>query len=160
LWWGIGPAYAWGIGHLCAVTLKYGFGYPIDGVTVNVRGVLNTETELGYIIGARRPAIPIVPLISNVAAYVALMLATSGLGWRRLLARTCLGVFILALTHWVYLIVFFVWEAAIARDQTVFIAIGQLFITLPFVLWIVLAFWAQSPQPASTTRSADGPASP
>ncbi len=142
LWWEIVPYYVWVLGHVCAATLKLVFGYPISDVLVHPAGRLHSATTLGFALGGRQPSIPIVQLISNLAIFIALMLATSGLGAKRLLKRTAVGVGILAFTHWLFIIVFFVWSAAIVRNQTVSIAAGQILVILPFVLWVALAFFA------------------
>ncbi|GMV95095.1 MAG: hypothetical protein AMXMBFR82_48730 [Candidatus Hydrogenedentota bacterium] len=144
LWWLVLPAYAWAIGHAAALLLRFPFGFDIDGVTVEASGILNTGTLLGFQLGERNPSLPIAQLVSNIATYAALVIATSGIAWKRRALIAAIGFAVLAAGHVVYLVLAFAFADTMARNPVVPTAIAQAFITLPFVLWIALAYWAQA----------------
>lgn len=144
LWWLALPAYAWAIGQVAAVFLRFPGGYVIDGVTVDPIGILNTGTMLGFQLGNRNPSLPIAQLVSNIATYAALVLATSGITLKRRAAIAALGFALLAAGHVAYLVLAFAFSNTMAQNPVVPTAIAQAFITLPFVLWIALAYWAQA----------------
>ncbi len=154
-WWQVMPSYAYGLGQFTAAILKHLFGFPIEGVVVHREGFMNTDTVMGYVVHGREATLPIAQLVSNIATFLALMLATGKLGWRRLAIGIAAGVAILAFTHAAYLITFYSMAQAIARDQTYFVAVAQVLITLPFVLWIVFAFWNQLPWAKSSSTNPD-----
>jgi hypothetical protein len=144
LWWLFLPAYAWVIGQIAALFLRFPAGYAIDGVTVVPDGILNTNTMLGFKLGNRNPSLPIAQLVSNIATYAALVIATSGITLKRRAAIAAIGFAILAAGHVAYLVLTFAFSNAMAQNPVVPTAIAQAFITLPFVLWIALAYWAQA----------------
>jgi len=101
---------------------------------------LNTETALAYsLANGREPTMhDIGQLVTNVAPFVALVLATSGLGvWRRL-RIVALGFAIIFVFHGLTIVLRFQTVGSkLALPNTV----GFITITLPFLLWIVLAYW-------------------
>lgn len=155
VWWQIMPIYAHGLGHVTAAILRIVFGYPIEDAVVHAKGFMNVDTVMAYVVKGRESALPIAQLVSNIGTFCALMLATGRLGYRRLFLGGAAGIAILSFTHAVYLITFYSFAKAIARDQTYFVAFAQVLLTLPFILWIVFAFWNQMPwaRPAPATDS-------
>ena len=147
-WWWTMPAYAWILGHTAALVLKCG-GFPIRGVIVHANGFLNTDTTLGFDLGGRTPTMPVSWVITNVAVYVSLVLATRRVTWRKRARAIGIGAAILAGTHITHIVVFFVFAKAIALHPQVPTAIGQIFVTLPFLLWIVLVYWQPDPAPST-----------
>jgi len=143
-WWLVLPGYAWILGQIAAVFLRFPGGYTIDGVTVETSGILNTSTMLGFKLGERNPSLPIAQLVSNVATYAALIVATSGISLKRRAAIAAIGFAILSAGHVAYLVLAFAFSNAMAHNPVVPTAIAQAFITLPFVLWIALGYWAQA----------------
>ena len=156
LWWLSMPAYAWVIGEIAALFLTFVGGYPIQHVVVHAAGLLNTDTTLGFDLGGRVPVTPVSWVITNVAVYAALVIATRGLGWRRRLGALAGGVAILAVSHVSQIIVFFAFAKAIARNPQIPTAIAQIFITLPFLLWVVLAYWTTPARPERDILREDG----
>lgn len=144
LWWLVLPYYARCIGAVAAVVLRVSFGFPIDSVTVEPSGILNTGTTLGFTLRGQNPALPIAQLVSNIATYAALVIATSGVPWKRLAVIGAIGVGVLAVGHVLYLVLAFAYSSAMAENPVLPTAIAQAFITLPFVLWIALAYWSQA----------------
>ncbi len=137
LWLLVLPKYTWLLGNASGLLLKYVFQYPIEGVEAPAAGFLNTGTSLVYVMGGHRLTMEDVgKLVTNIAPYLALVLATSGLGaWRR--ARViAIGVAIIFVFHAATIILRFT-----AGRTTLPTAIGFIAITLPFLLWIVLAYW-------------------
>ncbi|MCC6489818.1 MAG: hypothetical protein IT364_20180 [Candidatus Hydrogenedentes bacterium] len=158
IWWLALPYYARCIGAVAGVVLRAGFGFPIDSVTVEPSGILNTGTTLGFTLRGQNPALPIAQLVSNIATYAALVLATSGVTWKRLLVIGAAGAGVLAVGHVVYLVLVFAYSSAMAENPVLPTAIAQAFITLPFVLWIALAYWSQADWMKGLKDAQDSPA--
>jgi hypothetical protein len=144
-WWLLLPYYALVLGWVSGAILKYIANVPVDSVAVsntgisNPKGLLNTGSTLEYVIGGvSRGGFSVGYLVTNVAAFVALVLATAGLGITRRLRIVALGCAILAASH-----VGFILLAFLAGQSEFSTGIGQLLVTLPFVLWVTLAYWDQ-----------------
>lgn len=153
--WGLCiPAYAWLIGHSAALILRVA-GYSIEGVVVDPSGILNRSTTLGFDLGQRVSSAPVALVVSNIAAFATLVMATRRLRWRGRIRALLIGGGILAATHITHLVVFFAFARTIARYPQVPTAVAQVFITLPFLLWIALAYWQSDyePSPAARTES-------
>jgi hypothetical protein len=131
------PGYTWFVGQVTMLILKYILRYPIDGVIVAKAGLLNTGTSLGYVMGEHTLTMQDVGhLVTNVAPYAALVLATPKLRWLRRLRILGLGILIIFAFHVATIMLRFV-----AGRTSLPTAIGFIAITLPFLLWIVLAYW-------------------
>lgn len=120
-------------------------GNKSDGESRFGYGALNTDVALAFRYSNHEPTMEdIGHLVTNVAPFIALILATGGLGiWRR--TRILItGVLILFAFH-VLTITLRFWEAFTHRALTgptpLPAAVGFATITLPFLLWIVLAYW-------------------
>lgn len=144
LWWLFMPVYAWLVGQSAALFLKAVEGYPILRVIIKASGFLNTDTSLGFDLGDRVPTTPVSWVVTNMSVYITLVLATRRLNWRQRARALGIGGAILAATHVTHLIVFFTFAKAIVRHPQIPTAVAQIFITLPFLLWIVLAYWRSS----------------
>ncbi|HPG67433.1 MAG TPA: hypothetical protein PLO37_11340 [Candidatus Hydrogenedentes bacterium] len=143
LWWLLLPYYAWCLGLVSSVILKYFLTVPVESFEVantglaNREGILNTGTQLGFVIDGAPIVMPgLGGIATNVAPFVALVLATATISVRRRGKVILLGAPILICTH-----VLFIVMAAKTPETKVLHAIGQVFITLPFLLWLVLAYW-------------------
>lgn len=143
LWWVIQPQYVRAIGQFAAAGIVYLGGVSIDRVLIEVddSGVLNTRTSLVYVHEERRYPISVSFLIANLPAYLALVLATTGLAWKRRLRALLLGSAILFLGHVVFLAVMFIFARQVQAAPEVPTAFGMFIMTLPFLLWIVFAYW-------------------
>lgn len=144
LWWLFMPVYAWLVGQIAALFLKFVEDYPIQRVIIKAGGFLNTDTSLGFDLGDRIPTTPVSWVVTNMSVYITLVLATRRLNWRRRARAFAIGGAILAATHVTHVIVFFTFAKAIVRHPQIPTAVAQIFITLPFLLWIVLAYWHNS----------------
>jgi hypothetical protein len=139
LWLLVMPAYAWFLGQVTMLILKYVFQYPIEYVTVANAALanMNMDTSLSYRMEGMARIMPdIGNLVANVAPYVALILATPKLHWLRRLRILGIGVVIIFAFHAATILLRFV-----AGRTSLPTAIGFIAITLPFLLWIVLAYW-------------------
>ncbi len=140
VWWNVMPYYGWLIGNIAAQAMGL-FGEPVSTVRIDVGGILNTETRLTLQTGDHTKSDMIGAVVTNMAPFAALVLATAGLGIKRRLQVMAAGAAILMASHIVYL----VWAIAVLpsvddADKLPTI-VGQVFVTMPFLLWIVLAYW-------------------
>lgn len=143
LWWIVQPYYVRAIGQIAGVVIRYFGNLTIEGMRVEVdeSGVLNTRTSLVYLFEGRRYPIEVAFLIANLPAYLALVLATSGLAWRRRLRAMALGSGILAVGHVLFLSIMFIFARQVQAAPEIPTAFGMFVMTLPFPLWIVFAYW-------------------
>lgn len=155
-WWLSMPAYSWIVGHVAALVLRSG-GYLIEDVVITAHGLLNTDTTLGFVVGGTTRTMPVSWVVTNVAVFVALVLVTQRLTWKGRLRAATIGFAVLAVTHVTHIVVFFAFSKAIARNPQVPTAIAQVFITLPFLLWIVLAYWRSGAPEAEGKGAAPPP---
>ncbi len=143
LWWAFLPAYVWGLGHSVGLAVRPFTEGSLTVVTVAREGVLNTGTVLNFSVNGSAKGIPVAALVSNVAPFVALVLATAHMGLRRRVATLGIGVAVLAFGHAAYLALALVFASQIRQTPDLPTALAQLFLTLPFLLWIVLAYWKE-----------------
>lgn len=136
LWWQLLPAYAWLIGQLGAGALVNFFDVPINALMVEPLGLFKTGTELIYISDGVERRLEFGMLATNVAPFIALVLATPGLTWSRRGKALIIGCLFLAIAH-----IGFLLTAYKVNRAELPVAFGQLCITLPFPLWIALAYW-------------------
>lgn len=146
LWWGGVPesyggvmeGYVWIVGQTAGGLLVGLFGAPITLLEIVTEGVMNSRSSLSYsLANGHTVTLPIEPLVMNLPSYVALTLSTAGLGWKRLAAITAGGSAILFATHIVYVTMVFQFGAWLSEWPQ----LPEILITLPFLLWIVLAYW-------------------
>ena len=143
VWWLVLPAYAYFLGFVASVLLKYVINVPVASFRVfntgilSDHGFLNTGTQIAFVVkGTPHEYDKLAYLTTNVAPFVALVLSTPGLGLRRRGKVIALGVAILVATHVAFIIIAY----TMGRSE-VSTAVGETFITLPLLLWIVLAYW-------------------
>lgn len=145
LWWEFVPVYGMLLIQAAGGILKYLLGVPITHGYVKTSGILNTNSLLVFGVEFRESSLAVVKLITNVPPYVALILATPDLGWRRKLKVTLAGLLILCVGHVLYLLYALKFQLAASGEQGVLpeisSAIVQFYLTLPFLLWIVFAYW-------------------
>ena len=144
-WWLVLPWYAWCLGHIAEALLSAFSSMPVQEVRVVRAGILNTGTSLTFVLDHAKPSIQVAGVVSNLAPYVALVLATRSLPLRRRLAALAIGSGILWLGHQAYVTLALVFSSQIQAHPAAPRALGELFITLPFLLWIVLASWHHHP---------------
>lgn len=135
-WWQLLPAYAWVIGQLAGGALVRAFDVPIESLRVDPAGLFKTRTALIYLVEGRERHLEFGMLATNVAPFVALVLATPGLTWNRRGKALIIGCILLGVAHFVFILTAY----NVSRAE-VPVAFGQICITLPFPLWIALAYW-------------------
>ncbi len=162
-WWLVMPAYGWLLMQATGSMLKFVMGVPIEGGTIEVKGLLNTETALVFAIGGHHPAVPLAHLVTNIPPYLALVLATAGLGlWKRL-RILFYGTAILFVCHAVFIITIMRFQQQLMKASEIPTAFVQFFLTLPFLLWIAFAYWdkitsaAAGAQQVRPEKAATGP---
>ncbi len=142
-WWMMQPVYARLIGWISGTLLSAFAGIPVDSTHVEVdpKGVLSTKIDLVFMVGQDVYPIAVGSIIANIPPYLALVLATPGLGVRRLLKVLAIGLGILGAGHVIFLVLMFTFMEKLQEAPEVPTAIGLFLMTLPFMLWIVLAYW-------------------
>jgi hypothetical protein len=141
LWWLCLPGYGWLLVQGCGSALKWGLGMPILAGHVEVRGILNTESLLIFYVGDREQHMKFALLVINLPPFIALVMATPMLAWRRRWRILLAGSVILVAGHALFVVVALRFGAFLAGNSEVATAISQLFLTLPFGLWIAMAYW-------------------
>ena len=138
VWLLVLPVYAHILAYAAGSVFRYGLGYNIMGIRVVAAGFLNTDTSVTYTILNRDVTMPeLGHLVANVAPFVALVLATPRLGLRRRLRIIGIGAGLIFLSHLATVVV------RLAGRTPLTTTVGFVSITLPFLLWIVLAYWGQ-----------------
>lgn len=142
-WWMVQPAYARFVGWISGGFLSAFAGIPVDSTHVEIdpKGVLSTKIDLVFMVGQDVYPIAVGSIIANIPPYLALVLATPGLGLKRLLKVLAIGLGVLGLGHVLFLVFVFVFSGRIQEAPEVPTAIGLFLMTLPFMLWIALAYW-------------------
>ncbi len=143
LWWELLPYYGNFLLQTSGTLLKYVFGVPIEYGYISPRGLFNTGTKLIFRIGPREPALDIALLVTNIPPYIALVLATAKMGLLRRLKVLLYGCGILIAGHILYIAIVLRFQEALRNASEIPTAIIQFFLTLPFLLWIIFAYWDQ-----------------
>jgi exosortase/archaeosortase family protein len=141
-WWLLLPYYGYVILQASGGILRFVLREPILAGHIVASGLLNTETQVVFVLPAgHERAMPIALLVTNLAPYWALVLATSGLGlWRRF-RILAYGSGILFAGHILFIVLIFRFQESWQRDSELPTAIIQFFLTLPFLLWVIFAYW-------------------
>ena len=162
-WWLMLPAYAWFTGHLAVLILHYVGGIPVERVVIERHGFLNTGTELAFVLhGTAHPFPAGVPVLSTVVPFVILVLATPGLALRRRLRVLMTGSAVLFAVQLAFLVTAFALRRQIAEARQISASITEVSFTLPFLLWLLLAYGDRlrallggRPVDAKSSRNAD-----
>lgn len=141
LWWLCLPGYGWLLVQGCGSVLRWGLRLPILAGHVDVRGILNTESLLTFYVGDREQQMKFALLVTNLPPFLALVVATPALAWKRRLAIAVVGTAILVAGHALYVVVALRFGDFLTAHSEVATAISQFFLTLPFLLWIAMAYW-------------------
>ena len=141
LWWLLLPWYGQFLVQATGLPLRYVFGLSIEAGRIEPDGVLNTGTNLIFSIEGRERSMHIALLATNVPPYIALVLATAGLTWKRRARILLYGCGILCAFHALFIIIALRYQDALMQVSEIPTAVAQFFLTLPFMLWIVFAYW-------------------
>jgi len=159
IWWWFGvPWYGEFLKQVTGGILKFGFGMDIISGDIILAGMMNTDSVLRFVIGTHEPTMNITKLISNLPPYVALVLATPALAFWRRLRVIAYGVSILSLCHILFIVFALRFQEYQVHHSEIPMALAQFFITLPFLLWVVFAYWdrilsAANGKPKSKTQA-------
>lgn len=151
LWWLLIPAYGWLLVQGCGSVLKFGLGMPIQAGHIDARGILNTGSLLVFNLPEREASMKIALLVTNLPPFIGLVLATTGLALRRRLKVLAVGTGVLVGTHVLFIVVMLRFGAQLQAVAEIPTAVSQFLLTLPFLLWIVLAYWRRVGEGAQGT---------
>lgn len=140
LWWLLIPSYGWLLVQVWGSVLKFGLGVPILAGRIEAQGILNTGSLLVFNLDARDTSMKVGLLVTNLPPFIALVLATPRLPWRRRLVVLGAGSAILLLFHGLFIVIMLRFGAQLKNASEIPTALSQFFLTLPFLLWIVLAY--------------------
>jgi hypothetical protein len=144
VWWEhLLPYYAEALKQLAGGLLVNVFSFPLDSAHVEVKGFLNTETQLAFVSQGIEMRSPIALLVTNVPPYLALVFATSGISLFRRAWVLVLGTAILVAGHILFISVAVEFKDTLAKYPEIPTAVSQFYLTIPFLLWIVLAYWGR-----------------
>lgn len=143
LWWLLMPHYGFALAQLSGGVLLNGLGVPVEAARIEPGGILNTESVLVIVLEGHDLKFPIALLITNMAPYLALVLATPGLRLFRRLFILVLGAGLLMAGHIAFIVLALFYREAIATAPNIPTAVAQFYLTLPFLLWIILAYWGK-----------------
>lgn len=144
LWLLILPYYVEILANVTALLLSW-TGYGTVEAGVKAAGFLNTETSLSFTFPNRSLTMPGVGhLLANMAPFLALVLATPRMKATRRMLVIGAGTIAIFLSHLATLIMRLPGPGDFQTGRTPFTtAVGFFSITLPFLLWIVMAYWGQ-----------------
>ena len=144
VWLLVLPVYAHVLAYAAGSVFRYGFGLNVMGIRVNTAGFLNTDTSLTYTIMTTERELPeLGHLVANVAPFVALVLATPRLKLGRRLRIIGIGTGLIFISHVATVVIRLVGRGPVMGRTPLSTTIGFASITLPFLLWIVLAYWGE-----------------
>lgn len=140
-WWSLLPYYGQLLTQVTGITARLALGVPITGVAVEAKGLLNTETLILFQLTEHDTHVverkmPIALLVTNLVPYLALVLATSGLGLARRLRVLALGTGIIVAGHCLFITLLLAFQEQLKAYSEVPTATIQFFLALPFLLWI------------------------
>ena len=167
LWWTLVPYYGQVLLQASGGVLKYLFGMPIVAGVVEPKEILNTGTKLTFhLSNGHHPSMTIALLVTNLPPYLALVLATGGLAFWKRMRILLYGTLILCAGHILFIIVALRFQAQLMKISEIPTATVQFFLTLPFMLWIVFAYWdkimaaasGESKTPVTAEKSNSKPA--
>jgi hypothetical protein len=157
IWMLVLPVYSQGIGSASGIVLRFAFGYPVESVHMEpfepgpegegmsgrmVRRVQSSmDRKMVFTInGAPKPFRKVAEYFINIAPFVALALASVGISFRRRVAMLAIGISLIALAHVAFVVAAVYWAVHFALSPNIYITVGMLLITMPFLLWIVMGY--------------------
>jgi len=151
LWWWCIPYYGWLLLQGCGSILKFVLGMPILAGRIDAQGILNTSSLLVFNLDGHDTTMKFGLLVTNLPPFLALVLATPRLTTKRRLTVLAAGTGILTLTHGLFIIATLRFGTRIHAAQEIPTALTQFLLTLPFLLWIALAYWERNLPPQKNT---------
>lgn len=143
IWWLLLPQYGYALAQLSGGVLLNALQVPVEAARIEPYGILNTESYLVIVVNGRPLSFPIALLVTNMAPYLALVLATPGLRLFRRLFILVFGAGLLMAGHITFIVLALYFREQIAAAPNIPTAVAQFYLTLPFLLWIILAYWGK-----------------
>jgi hypothetical protein len=144
VWLLVLPVYAHLLAYVLGSIFRYVFGLNVMAINVETGGFLNTDTSMAFTIVMTEVKMPeLGHLTANFAPFIALILATPRLKLLRRLRIIGIGSGLIFLSHVATGVIRLMGRGPIQERTPLTTAIGFVSITLPFLLWIVLAYWGQ-----------------
>ena len=153
-WWLCMPYYGYALAQVSAGVLMNVLHVPVEAARIEPSGILNTDSLLVIVLTTNPNPLrfPIALLITNMAPYLALVLATPGLRLIRRIFILVLGAGLLMGGHIAFVVLALYFREAIAAAPNIPTAVAQFYLTLPFLLWIILAYWGKISASVSGSR--------
>lgn len=142
-WWQLQFFYVELVGQIAGGILRFIARIPIEAMRVEVDpdGVMRSQITLVYVSEGRPMPMNAAYLVANIPPFLALVFSTPGLTMKRRAKVTAIGLSILFTTHITFLVLSFAFGRQVATAPEIPTAIGLFIMTLPFILWIMLAYW-------------------
>jgi hypothetical protein len=145
VWWRfLLPHYLWLVGQFAGKILNEIKTPLIESLSVDINpdSILNTETMLLFHLeGGGKFEIDYAPMVNSLPPFIVLVLATGGLGLFRRVAILLVGSVIMFLGQGIFLVGQYYFFDQIASKSEIPTAFGQFWLTAPFILWVLLAYW-------------------
>ena len=160
-WWLLLPYYSHVLLQLAGSVLLFVLRVPVESGSILIEGILNTNSKLAFNINGKPLFMDLALITTNLAPYVALIFATGQIPFQKRLRILGAGSAIIVVTHvlcctlFFYLIYSHIDDAAYLEGGSppFYITLTQFMLTLPFLLWIVFAYWPQLTRIGSGTES-------
>ncbi len=148
-WLMLMPYYGWLLMQASGGLLMNVFGVPLEpGCSVQASGFLNFTSTITLAMDGHQPASNFTQVAANLAPFLALVLATGRLGLKRRLLILLGGSALLVACHIAFMTYIgyqthraFTSGAMAAHAVDISQVAIQFMIMLPFLLWLVLAYW-------------------
>ena len=144
-WWKLLPYYAWLLGQASGSLINLFVERPIEAfnVATNPEGILTSDTSLVFTVAGYDQHFHVSSLVNSVVTYVSLVLATLRLSWLRRIVILVGGLAFFFGGQVTYVVLVYVFAEEAMKWREVSMGIGQFWLTLPFAMWILLAYWQE-----------------
>lgn len=149
-WWAMVPYYGWLIAQISGSIAHYVLGMKIFavGYILEPETVLNTGTRIFFQVPApdkpyAQLEMPVALLVTNLAPYVALVLASAGLALRRRLLVLLYGCSIIIGGHILFITILLRFQDALKQHSEIATSTIQLFLVMPVILWVWFVYSEQ-----------------
>lgn len=149
-WWAMVPYYGWLLAQISGSIAHFVLGMNIlaVGTILEPETVLNTGTWIFFRLpAADRPyqelKMPVALLVTNLAPYIALVLASAGLALRRRLLVLLYGCSIIIGGHILFITILLRFQDALKQHSEIATSTIQLFLVMPVILWVWFVYSEQ-----------------
>lgn len=142
-WWAVVPYYGWVIAQISGSIAHFALGMKIFavGYILEPDTVLNTGTRIFFQVPApdkpyAQLEMPVALLVTNLAPYVALVLASAGITLRRRVIVLLYGGAIIVSGHILFITILLRFQDALKQHSEIATSTIQLFLVMPVILWV------------------------